>query len=203
MWRMSIPLMAAAMAMLALVSVSTADQKAAIAKVGEKAPAFSLQDQDGKTVNLADLADKVVVLEWFNEQCPFVKKHYQNGDMNKLAAGFTERGVVWLAVNSSNFTTNEANKKTAGEWSMSRPILNDASGATGMAYGAKTTPHMYVINKGVLVYAGAIDSVSSSSADDVAGATNFVAAALNDVLDGKPVAQAETKSYGCSVKYKK
>jgi peroxiredoxin len=187
---------------VALTSFSYAD-KAADVKVGTAAPAFVLSDQDGNSVSLESLADKVVVLEWFNDQCPFVVKHYKNGDMNKLAARYIEQGVVWLAVDSSNFSNVAENKKIAGEWSINRPILDDASGKVGKQYGARTTPHMFVINKGTLAYAGAIDSVKSTDAEDIAGAENFVAKALDEILAGKPVSNSETAAYGCSVKYAK
>ncbi len=173
------------------------------AKVGEAAPAFSLQDQDGKAVSLDEHKGKVVVLEWFNEECPFVVKHYKTGNMNALAAKYAEKDVVWIAVNSSNFTTNDKNKAIAEKWSIKHPILNDANGATGKAYDAKTTPDMFIINKdGKVAYKGAIDSIKDSDSESIAKATNYVAKALDEVLADTAVSQAETKPYGCSVKYK-
>jgi peroxiredoxin len=205
MFRMLIPLVAVAAAGLALVSGVNADQHAKEAKatLGSPAPAFVLKDQNGSDVSLESFKDKVVVLEWFNDKCPFVVKHYENGDMNKLAAKYMEKGVVWLAIDSSNFTTVGENKQIADEWKINRPILDDASGMVGGTYGAKTTPHMYVINKGTLVYAGAIDSNGSNNSADIAGAENFVAKALDEILEGKPVSKPETKPYGCGVKYKR
>jgi peroxiredoxin len=182
----------------------SASQSRAEAKVGEAAPSFSLQDQDGKTVSLSDFAGKIVVLEWFNDECPFVQKHYKTGAMNATAEKYKADGVVWLAINSSHFTTNDKNKEIAGKWNIARPILNDASGTTGKAYNAKTTPGMYVIGKdGKLAYSGAIDSNDDSDTESLSGATNYVAKALDEMLADKPVSTPETKSYGCSVKYKK
>jgi len=172
---------------------------AATAVVGQPAPLFSLQDQNGKTVNLADYHDKIVVLEWFNEDCPVCARHYASGAMQKLAKEMTDKGVVWLAVNSTKNKTNETNKRIAGEWKMDFPILNDASGEVGHLYGAKTTPHMYVINKGVLAYNGAIDNDPNGK-----GATkNYVTQAVHEIMAGQSVSEPMTKPYGCSVKYAK
>lgn len=179
-----------------------ADASKATASVGQAAPVFELKDQNGQAVSLSQFSDKVVVLEWFNNECPFVVKQYKNGDMNKLASKYNDKGVVWLAVNSTQSHNVEHNKKVAGEWSVNRPILDDSEGSVGHMYGAKTTPHMYVINKGTLVYKGAIDSIQSTDSADIAKADNYVAKALDEVLAGKPVTTAETKSYGCGVKYK-
>jgi peroxiredoxin len=191
------------LALAALVGYSFAEEKKkGGAEVGQPAPAFSLQDQDGNTVSLEDYKGKVVVLEWFNNECPFVVKFYKNGDMNQIAQSYAEKDVVWLAINSTKGKTNEDNKKIAGEWKIERPILNDSDGATGKAYGATNTPHMFVINAdGVLVYKGAIDSIRSADPEDIAKATNHVRAALDEVLEGKTVTVAETIPYGCSVKY--
>jgi peroxiredoxin len=172
--------------------------------IGDAAPAFTLKDQAGKDVSLSDLSGKVVVLEWFNEECPFVVKHYKQGHMNKLAASYAEKGVVWVRINSTSKSTPESNAKIAAEWKMSGPILQDSDGEVGHDYGATNTPHMYVINKeGKLVYRGAIDSDSSADTAKVDGATNYVAKALDEVLADKPVSQPETKAYGCTVKYAK
>jgi peroxiredoxin len=194
-------LFAAALMLLATTATSTVRAEA---KVGDAAPAFSLTDQDGKTVSLADFAGKVVVLEWINDQCPYVQKHYNEGHMNNLAAQYKDKGVVWLAINSTSSTSDEKNKAIASKWSITRPILNDASGATGKAYGAKTTPHMYVIGTdGKLAYKGAIDSNNDSETSSIASATNYVAKALDETLAGTAVSTPETKPYGCSVKYAK
>jgi peroxiredoxin len=174
------------------------------AQIGKPAPEWTATCQEGKSHKLSDFAGKIVVLEWFNDQCPYVVKHYSGGHMNKLAKKYMDKGVVWLAVNSSNFTTNEANAKIAGEWKIERPILNDASGQIGKAYGAKTTPHMFIIDKeGKLAYMGAIDSDSSSDSSKIDGATNYVAKALDELLAGQSVSEPQTKAYGCSVKYAK
>lgn len=187
-----------------LMTQFAAAEKAEVAALGKPAPDFSLQDQTGKTVSLSDFKGKIVVLEWFNEDCPFVVKHYEKGDMNKTAEKYAAQDVVWLAINSTSGKTNETNAKIAEKWNINRPILNDSTGATGRAYGATNTPHMYIINAdGVLVYKGAIDSNKSSKQSDIAGATNYVAQALDELKAGKPVSEPETKAYGCSVKYAK
>jgi peroxiredoxin len=203
-FRMLVPAAAlAATAVVMAVSFAHAgDSNKSVAAIGKAAPAFELKDQNGNAVSLAQYSNNVVVLEWFNNECPFVVKQYKSGDMNKLAAKYKDQGVIWLAINSTSKHNIEHNKKVAGEWSIDRPILDDSSGAVGHQYGAKTTPHMYVINKGMLVYAGAIDSIASSDQEDIAKADNYVAKALDEVLAGKPVTTAETKAYGCSVKYK-
>lgn len=187
-----------------LVATALTTTLRAEAKVGEAAPAFSLTDQEGKAVTLADFAGKVVVLEWFNDGCPYVQKHYKEGHMNNLAAQYKEKGVVWIAVNSTNTTTNEKNKAIATKWTINRSILNDASGATGKAYGAKTTPDMFVIGTdGKIAYKGAIDSTSDSETSSIAASTNYVAKALDETLAKTAVSTPETKPYGCSVKYAK
>jgi peroxiredoxin len=185
---------------------TVADEKASShkAKIGEAAPQFSLPDQNGKTVSLSDFAGKTVVLEWFNPGCPYVQKFYsQGGKMNELASQATAKGdVVWIAINTTKGNTPESNKETAGKWSIDRPILTDDGGKVAKAYGAKTTPHMFVIDKeGKLVYAGAIDDKPDSDASSLSGAKNYVLAALSDLQSGKEVATPETKSYGCGVKY--
>lgn len=204
------PLTAVAVIAMAL-SFSFADEENAqtaaaggSAKIGEAAPAFSLQDQDGKTHSLADYAGKVVVLEWFNEQCPYVVKHYSGGHMNTLAKKYAEKDVVWLAVNTTAGKSAQDNKKIAGDWKIDRPILADTTTEVAKAYGAKNTPTMYVIDKeGKLAYMGAIDSDRSDDSSKIEGATNYVAKALDEVLAGKSVSEPKTKAYGCGVKYAK
>ena len=174
------------------------------ADVGKAAPEFSLQDQDGKTVNLADLKGKVVVLEWFNEECPYVVRHHEKDKtMATLSDKYAAKDVVWLAVNSTNGKTNEDNKSIHGKWNVKYSVLNDSDGKVGKAYGAKTTPHMFIIDKeGKLAYAGGIDN--DPQGDKTGDAkVNYVDKALTEILDGKAVSEAKTKSYGCSVKYKK
>lgn len=174
------------------------------AKVGEAAPDFTLTDLSGKTVKLSDYKGKVVVLEWFNPGCPYVKKHHEkNTTFQDLAKDFIPKGVQFLAINSGaagkEGAGREVNIEAAKKWKIGYPILLDEKGETGRKYGAKTTPHMFVINaEGKLVYAGAIDNNTDATK---AGDVNYVRKALEEVLAGKPVTTAETKSYGCSVKY--
>ncbi len=171
------------------------------AQVGKPAPAFTLKDESGKEHSLAQYKGKVVVLEWTNPECPFVKRHYEADTMQKTQAGFDSSKVVWLTVDSTSHNTPEktvAWKKGEG---FSQPVLQDPSGTVGHSYGAKTTPHMYVIDtQGVLRYAGAIDDDPRGNKKD--GVTNYVKTAVDAVLSGKPVATPTTDSYGCSVKYK-
>jgi len=172
--------------------------------IGKPAPDFSLQDQDGKTVSLSDYKGKIVVLEWFNDECPFVVKFYKDGHMNQWAEKFAGQDVVWLAVDSSNFTTNEQNKEIAGKWNIKRPILNDSDGKLGKIYQSKNTPTMYIVDKqGNLAYWGGIDDKPSPESSDIAGAKKYVAQALTELTSGKPVSESKTKPYGCSVKYAK
>ena len=179
------------------------------AMVGQPAPAFSAQDVNGKTHNLADYKGKVVVLEWVNPGCPFVRKHY-SGNMQDTQALATGKGAVWLAVNSTAPT--QSDYKKPGEmaaWmemqnAKANATLMDEDGKVGKAYGAKTTPHMYIIDtQGKLVYAGAIDSIPSAQTEDIDKATNYVKQAFNEVTAGKPVSKPTTTAYGCTVKYAK
>jgi peroxiredoxin len=173
-------------------------------KVGQAAPDFSLENHKGETVNLSDLKGKIVVLEWFNNECPYVVKHYKEGHMQKLASKYAEKGVVWLAINSTNGKSNADNAAVVEKWNMPMAILNDAAGTVGKQYGATNTPHMYVINaEGNLAYIGAIDSDRSADTSKIDGATNYVAEALDALLAGESVKTAETRAYGCTVKYKK
>jgi peroxiredoxin len=178
-------------------------------KVGSAAPDFTLKDVNGKTHNLADYKGKFVVLEWFNEGCPFVKKHYTSGNMQKLQKEYTGKDVVWLSISSSaegqqGHMTPDTAPKTLTDWKMdSTKVLLDHDGKVGHMYGAKTTPHMFVIDKeGKLVYQGAIDSKPSPNTADIDGAENYVRVALDNSMAGKPVTTSSTKPYGCSVKYK-
>ena len=169
----------------------------ATAEVGKAAPGFELKGIDGKTVKLSDLKDKVVVLEWFNMECPVCVKRMPV--MEETSAKYAKQGVVWLAVDSTAVRKVEENVAFAKDKKIAYPILMDNDGKVGKAYGAKTTPHMFVINKGKLAYAGAIDDGNANEA----GKKNYVADALDSILAGKEVATGTTKSYGCSVKYKK
>lgn len=181
--------------------------KAMMVKVGEKAPVFTATDSNGVEHTLSDFLGKTVVLEWTNHECPFVKKHYDSGNMQALQ---TEAGddVVWLSIVSSadgkqgHVTGEEANEQATLRNASPTAIILDASGTVGKAYNAKTTPHMFVIDKdGTLVYAGAIDDNTSANPADALTANNYVRAALNDLKAGESVKIAETKAYGCGVKY--
>ena len=170
------------------------------APVQKPAPDFTLMDQKGNTVKLSDFKGKVVVLEWTNTDCPFVQRHYKAGTMATLAKIYAPRGVVWLAINSSYSMNQEKNAVWAEKQQIAYPVLDDHAGTVGKAYGAKSTPHMFVIDAaGNIVYQGAIDNDASGERKE--GVVNYVAQALNEVLAGKPVSIPETKSYGCSVKY--
>jgi peroxiredoxin len=182
---------------------------AATAAVGQAAPDFSAVDTAGKTHKLSDFKGKLVVLEWTNPGCPFVAKHYGGGNMQALQKEFTGKGVVWLSVNSTEEGSRDylAPAKLAG-WMLDKrgaptATLMDESGKIGQLYGAKTTPHMYIVSpQGQLIYAGGIDSVPSARADDIKTATNYVRQGLNEALAGKPISMASTRPYGCSVKYR-
>jgi len=178
------------------------------AKVGDAAPAFTLVDTNGKQHALGDFKGKVVVLEWFNHDCPFVKKHYDSGNMPALQSRYTAKDVIWLSINSSapgkqgNYAPEKANELSKEKKSAATYVLLDPNGTVGKLYGAKTTPHMYVIDgSGILRYEGAIDSVSSTDQADIKDATNYVAAAVDAVVAGKTVDPSVTQSYGCGVKY--
>lgn len=167
---------------------------------GSVAPAFALPDQDGKIVRLADFAGKIVVLEWTNDECPYVKHHGAQGTMKALAEEYRERGVVWLAVNSTKHATREKNRGWIAQNKLPYPVLEDFEGTTGKAYGAKTTPHMFVIDAaGKIAYAGAIDDDARLGGKPT---VNYVEQALAELTAGKPVSTARTNPYGCSVKYK-
>ncbi|MBI4569057.1 MAG: thioredoxin family protein [Planctomycetes bacterium] len=178
------------------------------ATINKAAPAFTLTDHTGKAHTLADYKGKTVVLEWINYDCPIVRKHYDGGNMQALQKKYTEKGVVWLCVNSSAkgkqgyFEGDKLKERIEKEKGSQTAYLLDTKGAVGRAYGAKATPHMYVITaEGVLVYMGAIDSIPSGKKEDIAKATNYVDAALTAVLAGKPVEKQVTEAYGCAVKY--
>ncbi len=177
------------------------------AQVGQKAPDFTLTDLDGAKHTLSQYTQegKVVVLEWFSPECPFVKKHYREdtGTMLAIQEDMKDEPVVWLRINSARkghpSTGVDTNKQAAQDWGITTPILLDESGKVGMSYGAKHTPEMYVIDKqGVLVYHGAIDNRRDAA---MPGDVNYVRNALNEVLAGQTVSVPETKAYGCSVKY--
>ncbi len=198
-----------AAAIVACAAASYARAAGEVSKVGQPAPAFTANDLHGKQVALKDFKGKYVVLEWHNQGCPFVKKHYDSGNMQKLQKELTAKGAVWLTVISSapgaqGYVTPEQETQYLAEKQASpTDVLFDPEGTIGHAYGAKTTPHMYVIDdKGVLIYAGAIDDAPSTDPDDTKTAKNFVRAAYDEASAGKPVSTASTAPYGCGVKYK-
>jgi peroxiredoxin len=169
--------------------------------VERKAPDFTLNSFDGKTISLSDYKGKIIVLEWFNYECPFVLRHYgSQPTMIGLANKYKDRNVVWLAINSSSHATPEANIEFAQKRSLPYPILDDRSGKVGRAYGAKTTPHMYVIDtKGSIAYQGAIDNDERGRKGQ--NLINYVDKALAELTAGKEVSITDTMSYGCPVKY--
>ena len=170
--------------------------------VGDQAPDFTLRDSAGNEVSLSDFEGKVVVLEWLNPDCPFVRRHYKAGTMKNLASKYGEEGVVWVTINSTNYMDAAANAKFKAGNELPYTILVDQSGDVGHLYGAQTTPHMYIRDdEGTLVYIGAIDDDPRGNKGEPA--VTYVAVALDEVVAGKAVTTAETKPYGCSVKYKK
>lgn len=171
------------------------------AEIGKPAPDFTLKDVAGKEHKLSSYKGKVVVLEWINHECPISNGHYKRKTMQTTLGVFKDKGVVWLAIDSSHFAQEKADaiRKWWKEQGTPFAYLMDASGTVGRMYGAKTTPHMFVIDaKGVLAYSGAIDDAYGSKDN----ATNYVEAAVGALLEGSTVVQAKTKPYGCSVKYK-
>jgi peroxiredoxin len=182
---------------------------AAAAETGQEAPSFTLKDSNGREHSLSDFKGKYVVLEWVNFDCPFVHKHYGSGNMQKLQRMYTEKGVAWLSVCSSapgkqgHFEGDALKERIASEQSVPTAYLIDADGRVGQLYGAKATPHMFVINpEGLLLYAGAIDDIASTNKTDITKATNYVREVLDAALVGKPIDLKTTRAYGCSVKYK-
>jgi peroxiredoxin len=177
--------------------------------VGQPAPDFTLADTNGKPVKLSDFRGRHVVLEWTNPGCPYVRKHYDSGNMPATQQEAAAKGVVWLSINStekSAYDYLEPGKLDA--WQKQRKaqptaMLMDEEGAAGKAYGARTTPHMYIVDpQGRLIYAGGIDSIPSSDPGDIKKAVNYVRQGLNEALSGKALSQATTRPYGCSIKYK-
>lgn len=191
-----------------LIAAIAATSALATPVPGQPAPDFRAVDVNGKPVSLADYRGKTVVLEWNNPNCPFVQKHYTSGNMQALQQKNTASGVAWLAINSTSETHSDylAPAKLAawfaGQKAAPTAVLMDPKGEIGRAYGAKVTPHMYVIDgKGTLVYAGAIDDKRSANPADVRTSTNHVAVALGEVAAGKPVGISATTAYGCTIKY--
>jgi peroxiredoxin len=177
--------------------------------VGGAAPDFSLPDAAGKAHSLSEYKGKYVVLEWFNPECPFVKKHYGSGNMQKLQSEYTGKGVVWLSIDSSapgleGSLTGEQAQKVMKDWNTKQTaLLLDPEGKAGRVYNARNTPHMFVINpEGKIVYEGAIDSKATPNPADIPSSTNYVKAALDESMSGKSVSNSNTRPYGCSIKYK-
>jgi peroxiredoxin len=191
------------LAVIFLVTIALAAPKA-----GDQAPAFTATDSNDKTHSLSDFKGKYVVLEWTNSGCPFTAKHYDSGNMQKLQKEWTSKGVVWLTVLSS--APGKQGYKSAAEENAflkqanasPTAVLMDPKGDLGHLYGAKTTPHMFVIDpNGKIVYAGAIDDKPTTEQSDISGAKNYVQTALTEATAGKPVTTASSQPYGCSVKY--
>ncbi len=177
-------------------------------ELGQPAPDFTLPNCEGKQTSLSDFKGKVVVLEWINAGCPFVKKHYGSGNMQSLQKEAAEKGVVWISICSSapgkqgHMAVDEVARSCAENGSKAAAYVLDEDGKVGRAYGAKRTPEMYVINAdGVLVYHGAIDDKKSPDPAEIADAKNYVRAAVEETLAGKPVSVPSTEAYGCSIKY--
>jgi peroxiredoxin len=170
-----------------------------------KAPEFTLKNYNGKEVKPADYKGKIIVLEWFNYECPFVKYHYEKAaTMKNLAAKYKDKNVVWLAINSTSHQETAKNKEFAEKNKILYPILDDSPGVIGKAYKAKTTPHIFIINtEGNIVYNGAIDNAPLGKVPENGKLVNYVDKALEELIAGKEVSTAKTKPYGCSVKYKK
>lgn len=192
----------------AIVAAVAMTPLAAEPDLATAAPNFRALDMHGKVVELSQYRGKTVVLEWNNPGCPFVQKHYDSGNMQKAQAAAAAQGVVWLTVNSGapgkqgHMTGAEAQQFVAGQKAKPATYVLDPKGAIGKVYGAKTTPHMYIIDgNGRLVYKGGIDDRATADTADIAKARNHVLAALGEMKAGKPVSVAETRPYGCSVKY--
>lgn len=193
---------------LAGVVALAASAAQASVKPGQPAPDFSAPTESGKTVKLSEFQGKYVVLEWSNEGCPFVKKHYGSDNMQTLQKEYTAKGVVWLTVFSSadgkqghEDAAGAVAQKAAWHSSPTAMVL-DGSGAVGKLFGAQTTPHMFVIDpKGTVIYTGGIDNTPSADPDDIAKSKNYVKAALDESMAGKAVTTTSSPPYGCSIKY--
>lgn len=194
-------------ALAAVISLPTLALAAALP--GKPAPDFSETDASGATQSLSDYKGQWLVVEWFNKDCPYVRKHYRSGNMQALQEKYTGKGVKWLSVISSAkgkqgyLEPAEALEEAKShQLKATAPILLDTDGSMGRTYGAKTTPHMFIINpEGVVMYAGAIDDNDSANPAVIASSTNYVAEALDEAMSGKPVTVASSRAYGCSVKY--
>jgi peroxiredoxin len=193
---------------LVAIVICTTPLVFAAAKVGQAAPDFTATDSNGKTVRLADYRGKYVVLEWHNNGCPYVGKHYKSGNMQRLQKQWTGRGVTWFTIISSApgkqgyVTASDENQYLAKMHAAPTAALLDPTGEIGHLYDAKTSPHMIVINpQGIVIYDGAIDDKPTTDLSDISGATNYVNLALEQAISGKQVETPATRPYGCSVKY--
>jgi len=210
---MRVPIKMMSVAALAAISILAVNRATAVpppaARVGEPAPQFNAQDITGKTIRLADYAGKTIVLEWTNDGCPFVGKHYDSGNMQALQQKYTAAGVVWLTLASSapgeqGYVTPAEAKADLAHWRATpTDFLLDPDGTVGRLYDARATPNMVVIDRtGRVAYMGAIDDTPSTRLADVKTAHNYVVAALDALAAGQPVAVTSTRAYGCSVKYR-
>lgn len=197
-----------ALALALGISACLPEARAAV-EVGQPAPDFTATDSNGAAHTLSDLKGKIVVLEWNNPKCPYVIKHYDSGNMQKLQEQYAGDDIVWLTINSGaegkqgHMTGEQANAYITEQGAKQSAYLLDAEGTIGQLYGAQTTPHMYVIDReGKIAYMGAIDSDDSFKSESIEGATNYVAAALESLKAGEPIEIATTKAYGCGVKYR-
>jgi peroxiredoxin len=193
---------------VALAAVTLSVNAPAAPETGAPAPDFTLTDLHGQKHSLAEFKGRTVVLEWVNPDCPFVRKHYESGNMPGLQKAATADGLVWLSINSAapgaegDYSNGEAEAWLKRVNSNATDYFRDHSGKVGKLYDARTTPHMFVIDpRGTLVYAGGIDSIRSADIDDIPKAVNYVREALADLKAGRPVRTPNAKPYGCSVKY--
>jgi peroxiredoxin len=195
--------------MLRMMLVLALITSAFAVKIGEPAPNFTGVDSNGKQQSLSAYKGKFVVLEWHNQGCPYTRKHYESGNMQRLQKEWTSKGVIWLTVISSApgtqgfVTPTQENEYLQKMSAAPTAVIMDPGGSLGHLYGAKTTPHMFIIDpSGTLIYNGAIDDHPTSDQADIASSKNYVSAALQEAMSGKPVAEAATRPYGCSVKYR-
>lgn len=193
----------AALTLILAAGLAFADDSSAKAKqarIGEPAPDFTLKDQNGNDVSLSDYKGKIVVIEQFNQQCPYVQKFYREGHMNRFAEKYADQNVVWLAIDSTGANA-EQSKAIAEKWNINRPLLIDNEQQFARTYDSKTSPQMRVIDAdGILRYSGAIDDNRSANTSDIDGAKNYVVQAVDELLAGESVSEPETKPYGCGVK---
>jgi peroxiredoxin len=194
-------MLAIAAAAMSLTALAADQSKGKGVSVGQPAPQFKLDDQAGKPVALSDFKGKIVVLEWTNIDCPFVQRHMKEKTAATLAEKYKADGVAWLAIDSTSTHNTAMNARTIADHNLPFPILNDSTGTVGKEYGAKTTPHIFIVNKdGTLAYIGGMDNDPEGKKTD---RVNYVAKALDELIAGKTVSTPETRSYGCSVKYAK